>query len=82
MRAAVDGGVDGIVGECGGNRMCATCHVYVDLDGIAVSEISDDEDELLDFAASPRADNSRLSCQVVATDEMDGLVVVLPDRQT
>lgn len=83
MQAAVGGGVDGIVGECGGSRMCATCHVHVDLEGIVgVSELGEEENDLLDFSASPRSDLSRLGCQVLVGDDMDGIIVVLPERQT
>lgn len=82
MQAATHHGLDGIVAECGGNAMCATCHVYVDE---AWSErlppLSDDEDALLDGAAAERRPTSRLSCQIIATTALDGLVVRLPDRQ-
>ena len=82
MLAAVSADVDGIVAECGGSLMCATCHVYVDeafLD--RVPEMSAEEDEMLDAAASERRANSRLSCQIELTDELDGLVVHLPEEQ-
>jgi 2Fe-2S ferredoxin len=62
--------------------MCATCHVYVDeahLDRLPAME--SDEDEMLESTASPRMDNSRLSCQLDVTDELDGLVVRLPETQ-
>jgi 2Fe-2S ferredoxin len=81
MDAAVCNGIDEIVAECGGSLTCATCHVYVE-DGIErAPERSADEEEMLECAASPRADNSRLSCQLVMTPEMDGLVVRLPETQ-
>ncbi len=82
MRAAILNGVDGIVAECGGEMMCATCHVYVeeaDLD--RTPSQSDDERAMLEFTASERRPNSRLSCQLVVTPEMDGLVVHLPETQ-
>jgi ferredoxin, 2Fe-2S len=82
MRAAILNGVDGIVAECGGEMMCATCHVYVDepqLDRTPAQ--SDDEKAMLEFTASERRPNSRLSCQLVVTAEMDGLVVHLPETQ-
>ena len=83
MQAATAHGIDGIVAECGGCAMCATCHVYVE-DGevSALPEMSEDEDELLDCTASPRKDTSRLSCQLVMTSSLDGLVVRLPEAQT
>jgi ferredoxin, 2Fe-2S len=82
MMAAVEADIDGIVAECGGSLMCATCHVYVD-DAFAarLPEMSSDEDEMLDAAASERLPTSRLSCQIELSDELDGLVVRLPDSQ-
>ncbi|OJG06108.1 Rhodocoxin [Pseudonocardia autotrophica] len=82
MQSAVAAGVDGIVAECGGQAMCATCHVYVDegfLDRLP--EVGDDEDEMLDDTVCERTAQSRLSCQIVVTDELDGLVVRLPESQ-
>lgn len=80
--AAIENGVDGIVAECGGNAMCATCHVYVDEAWVgALPERSDVEDELLDSTASPRRETSRLSCQLRTSDGLDGLVVALPEEQ-
>jgi 2Fe-2S ferredoxin len=82
MKAAVLGGVDGIVGECGGNLMCATCHVYVDGEWAdRLGQRDDVEEEMLEEAASPVKTESRLSCQVVAKQELDGLVVHLPESQ-
>ena len=83
MQLATQNGVDEIVAECGGNAMCATCHVYVDeawADRLPPS--SDDEDALLDGAAADRLPTSRLSCQIRLGPELDGLTVRLPDRQT
>jgi 2Fe-2S ferredoxin len=82
MRAAVTHGVPGIVGECGGQAMCATCHVYVReayLDQLP--PIGEDEDEMLDCTAAPRdATRSRLGCQIQTTDRLD-LEVELPESQ-
>jgi 2Fe-2S ferredoxin len=79
MRTAVANGVPGIVAECGGSAMCATCHVYVEdgyLDGLP--EVSGVEDEMLDCTASERCSNSRLSCQVhVGSD----IAVRIPEAQ-
>jgi ferredoxin, 2Fe-2S len=75
-------GVDGIVGECGGQLMCASCHVYVDeafLD--LLPPRSEDEEEMLESTASPRLPNSRLSCQIKLTEELDGLILRLPAEQ-
>lgn len=82
MRTAVDAGVDGIIGECGGAAMCGTCHVYVDpawLDQLPPP--SRNEDELLDCTAAPRQPNSRLGCQVRVTEALDGLQLQLPPCQ-
>lgn len=82
MQAAVANDVDGIVAECGGNLMCATCHVYVDEEWAErLPAISADEDEMLEAAASERRPTSRLSCQLLLTDALDGLVVHLPETQ-
>ncbi|MEV7646970.1 2Fe-2S iron-sulfur cluster-binding protein [Arthrobacter sp. NPDC089319] len=84
MRAAVSNGVAGIVGECGGQAMCATCHVYVReeyLDGLP--QIGEDEDEMLDCTASPRDDaRSRLGCQLKAGDDFAEIEVDLPAEQS
>jgi 2Fe-2S ferredoxin len=79
---AIDNGIDGIVAECGGNAMCATCHVYVDeawADRLPAREPV--EDELLDSTAAPREPTSRLGCQLVVSEALDGLVVRLPETQ-
>ncbi|HYZ23325.1 MAG TPA: 2Fe-2S iron-sulfur cluster-binding protein [Rhodopila sp.] len=82
MRGAVSNNVDGIVGECGGQMMCATCHVYVDPEFLCwLPAVSEDEDAMLDAAACERKPNSRLSCQIVATDALDGIVVHMPETQ-
>jgi 2Fe-2S ferredoxin len=83
MQAAVLKGLDGIVAECGGSCMCATCHVFVQEDQLAkLPELELGEDAMLDGTASPRRPNSRLSCQLVMTPAMDGLVVTMPETQT
>ncbi|HEX3535819.1 MAG TPA: 2Fe-2S iron-sulfur cluster-binding protein [Stellaceae bacterium] len=83
MQAAVMNGLDGIVAECGGSCMCATCHVYVRDDQLAKTPpMQTDEDAMLEGTASPRRPNSRLSCQLVVSPEMEGLVVHLPETQT
>jgi 2Fe-2S ferredoxin len=82
MEGAITHGIDGIVAECGGSLMCATCHVYVDsADLERLAEMKPDEDEMLDATASPREPTSRLSCQLVVTPELDGLTVHLPEEQ-
>ena len=82
MYTALLRGVDGIVGECGGGAVCATCHVYVDNSWLSrVGEVSADEDELLEGVATERLPNSRLSCQIKITEALEGLVLRLPERQ-
>lgn len=82
MRAAVTHDIRGIIAECGGSCMCATCHVYVESGDLpAFSPRSDDEDDMLDVAAAPRQDNSRLSCQLVSTSADAQLRVIVPAEQ-
>ncbi|WP_202377870.1 2Fe-2S iron-sulfur cluster-binding protein [Mycobacterium paraintracellulare] len=82
MQAALANDISEIVAECGGTLACATCHVYVDQDGLdRLSAPSTDEEEMLDYTASARQPNSRLSCQIIAGPEVDGLVVRLPPTQ-
>ncbi|MFD5655866.1 2Fe-2S iron-sulfur cluster-binding protein [Streptomyces hirsutus] len=82
MRAAIAHGVSGIFAECGGETMCATCHVYVD-DPYADSfpPVGEDEDEMLEATACDRLHNSRLSCGLVVTEQHDTLVVHMPESQ-
>lgn len=81
MRAAVDNSVHAIIAECGGACSCATCHCYIDdkwLDKVAAPD--EMEEAMLDCVLN-RQENSRLSCQVEMTDELDGLIVRLPASQ-
>lgn len=81
MLAAVINGVPGIDADCGGSCSCATCHVYVDeawLD--RVGEINPMEEAMLSLSSDRRA-NSRLSCQIPVTEELDGLIVTTPEFQ-
>ncbi|TNE59483.1 MAG: (2Fe-2S)-binding protein [Alphaproteobacteria bacterium] len=81
MEAAVNNMVPGIDADCGGACACATCHVYVDDAWMGkTGEISDMEETMLDFAED-RRENSRLSCQIKISDELDGLVVTTPESQ-
>ena len=81
METAVRNSVPGIEAECGGACACATCHVYIDEKFMSVvGEPEIMEEDMLDLAYDTRA-TSRLSCQVTITDEMDDLVVTVPDRQ-
>jgi 2Fe-2S ferredoxin len=82
MEAAVQSAVPGIVAECGGNTMCATCHVYVDEKWRSrLPGMSDREDALLAAVAAERRDTSRLSCQIRLTSALDGLVLHIPEKQ-
>ena len=82
MKAAVLNGVSGIVGECGGNLMCATCHVYVAAEWEdRLTEKDEIEEEMLEEAGAPVKDCSRLSCQVIMQPDLDGLAVHLPESQ-
>ncbi|MCF6292687.1 MAG: 2Fe-2S iron-sulfur cluster-binding protein [Robiginitomaculum sp.] len=81
MEAAVNNMVPGIDADCGGACACATCHVYIDeafTDKTGTAESM--EESMLDFASDMKA-NSRLSCQINISDEMDGLIVRLPRSQ-
>lgn len=82
MQAATGHGVPGIVAECGGSAMCATCHVFVDpawADRLPAPRA--DEDAMLACTAAARSPTSRLSCQLRLDARMQGLVVHVPDRQ-
>lgn len=82
MKGAVEAGVPGIIGECGGNAMCATCHVYTPVEEAPrLPPVGTDEDEMLDCTASQRLPGSRLSCQLVADEVLDGLVIDVPAEQ-
>lgn len=82
MATAVRHGVPGIIGECGGNASCGTCHVWVRPEFLdALDEIEELEEDLLDMGVSDRREGSRLSCQVRVTPELDGLVVDVPPTQ-
>lgn len=82
MEGAFHNGVDGIEAECGGNCSCATCHVYIDERFVGMlREMESNEDEMLECAAAERRSNSRLSCQIEVTSDLDGLVVHIPETQ-
>jgi ferredoxin, 2Fe-2S len=81
METAIKHGVPGIEAECGGACACATCHVYVDEAWREkTGPPSPMEEDMLDFGYDVRT-NSRLSCQIKVTTELDGLVVTTPERQ-
>ncbi|WP_372747700.1 2Fe-2S iron-sulfur cluster-binding protein [Litorivivens sp.] len=81
MQAAIDHNVRGIMADCGGACSCATCHVYIDPQfADKLSDKSEMEDILLEEVCEP-AETSRLSCQISVSDELDGMVVRMPERQ-
>ena len=83
MRAAMDAGLEGIEAQCGGNCACATCHCYVQPEWLdKLKPPSDDEQFMLNNVAAERRPNSRLSCQLIAQNALDGLTVQFPDRQS
>jgi 2Fe-2S ferredoxin len=81
MRAATDNGVSGIDGDCGGNCACATCHVYVDPAWVGrTGSRTHSEEDMLNLV-SEHKDNSRLACQITLEDDLDGLLVAMPESQ-
>jgi len=80
MEAAFDEGLPGMAAECGGACSCATCHVYVDPEWYdKLDPVDELEDYMLDVAYE-RKDNSRLACQIVMTDELDGIELEIADN--
>ena len=81
MEGAVQNNVPGIDADCGGSMACATCHVYVKDDWFnKLPSKQEGEDDMLDQAYEPKK-NSRLSCQLIVSDELEGLIVNLPEKQ-
>jgi 2Fe-2S ferredoxin len=81
MEAAVQNMIPGIDADCGGACACATCHVYVSNDWMDKLKTKDDmEDSMLDFAEDVQ-ENSRLSCQILMNDQLDGITVTTPENQ-
>ena len=81
MEGAVQNDIPGIDADCGGSMSCATCHVYVKEDWynkLPKKEMG--EDDMLDQAFEPKS-NSRLSCQLIVSDDLDGLTVHMPEKQ-
>ena len=82
MEGARDNNIPGIEADCGGACACSTCHVYIDAAWAEKLPAMDSmEEDMLDFAWEPDAARSRLTCQVRVTDDMDGLVVHMPEKQ-
>ena len=82
MEGAIQKEIPGIDADCGGSMACATCHVYVDEKWIdKIPKAEDAEIDMIDMAFEPKK-NSRLSCQIIVNEELDGLVVTTPEKQT
>jgi|TARA_B100000809_G_scaffold28110_1_gene24392 2Fe-2S ferredoxin len=82
MEGAIQNNIPGIDADCGGSMACATCHVYVKeewFDKLLKKE--DGEEDMLDMAYEPKK-FSRLSCQLIVSDKLDGLVVTMPEKQS
>ena len=81
MEGAVQNNIPGIDADCGGSMACATCHVYVKEEWFnKLPKKEEGEDDMLDMAFEPKT-NSRLSCQLMVSDQLDGLIVNLPEKQ-
>jgi 2Fe-2S ferredoxin len=82
LQIAQDAGLDGLVAECGGSCVCATCHCIVHADDVArVAPPADDENQMLDFTATDREPGSRLACQLMMDATHEGLRVRIAERQ-
>ena len=81
MEGARDNNIPGIDADCGGGMACATCHVYVNDEWFGkIPAKEDGEEDMLDMAFEPKK-NSRLSCQIIVSDELNGLSVHIPSKQ-
>ena len=82
MEGAIQNNVPGIDADCGGSMACATCHVYVEDSWLnKIPKAEDAENDMIDMAYNPKK-NSRLSCQIVVSEELNGLIVTTPEKQT
>ena len=82
MEGAVQNNIPGIDADCGGSMACATCHVYVEDSWLnKIPKAEDAENDMIDMAYNPKK-NSRLSCQIIVSEELDGLIVTTPEKQT
>ena len=82
MEGAIQNDITGIDADCGGSMACATCHVYVEEKWLnKLIKAEEAEEDMIDMAFEPKK-NSRLSCQLIVTDELDGLVVTTPEKQS
>ena len=82
MEGAIQNDIPGIDADCGGSMACATCHVYIKDEWFnKIPKAEDAEVDMIDMAYEPKK-NSRLSCQIIVSDELDGLEVTTPEKQT
>ena len=82
MEGAIQNDVQGIDADCGGSMACATCHVYVKEEWLnKIPKAEEAEVDMIDMAIEPKK-NSRLSCQIIISDELDGLTVTTPEKQS
>jgi 2Fe-2S ferredoxin len=82
MEGAIQNNIPGIDADCGGAMACATCHVYVEENWFnKLTKSEDAEVDMIDMAYEPKK-NSRLSCQIIVSDELDGLEVTTPEKQS
>ena len=82
MEGAIQNDIPGIDADCGGSMACATCHVYVEETWFdKLPKVEEAEVDMIDMAYEPKK-NSRLSCQIIVTDELDGLIVTTPEKQS
>ncbi len=82
MEGAIQNEIPGIDADCGGSMACATCHVYVKEEWLnKLPKAEDAEVDMIDMAFEPKK-NSRLSCQIIVSDEVDGLEVTTPEKQS
>ena len=82
MEGAIQNDIPGIDADCGGSMACATCHVYVEEKWFnKIPKAEDAETDMIDMAYEPKK-NSRLSCQLIVSDELEGLEITTPEKQT
>ena len=82
MEGAIQSDIPGIDADCGGSMACSTCHVYVEEKWLSkIQKAEEAEEDMIDMAFEPKK-NSRLSCQLIVSEELDGLIVTTPSKQT
>jgi len=82
MEGAIQNNIPGIDADCGGSMACATCHVYVEEKWLnKIQKAEEAEEDMIDMAFEPKK-NSRLSCQLIVSEKLDGLIVTTPSKQT